>query len=166
MGIFEWKLLVNPTVIFYINISASYFKIKWNYTLHKNTIMAIFPQYAQNLKPGFILFMQIVDYPLTKLSVDFGSDTRNSCDISLIISKRPNTGLAIHESILMPTADKRIIAPLFLSKASCSSASVMHADVCSRILPETTNTHLQSEKEKSLLCFSLRAFLLSPPTSS
>lgn len=37
-----------------------------------------FSQYAQNLKTGFILFMQIVDYPLTKLSVDFGSDTRNA----------------------------------------------------------------------------------------
>ncbi len=37
-----------------------------------------FSQYAQNLKTGFILFMQIVDYPLTKLSVDFGSDTRNT----------------------------------------------------------------------------------------
>lgn len=58
-----------------------YFAQKYNY--------GNFSQYAQNLKPGFILFMQIVDYPLTKLSVDFGSDTRNSCDISLIISKRP-----------------------------------------------------------------------------
>lgn len=28
-------------------------------------------------KIGFILFMHNVDYPLTKLLVDFGSDTRN-----------------------------------------------------------------------------------------
>lgn len=34
-----------------------------------------FSQYAQNLKTGFILFMQIVDYPLTKLSVDLTQET-------------------------------------------------------------------------------------------
>ncbi len=111
----------------------------------------------------------------------------------LIISKQANISLAIHQSILMLSADKRIISPLFLSKVSCRSGSVncgsfcLHAvsesrqrrawwmqtlsckdlaDVCSRILLETTNTHLQSEKEKSLLCFFLWASLLSPPSSS
>jgi len=130
--------------------------------LHKNKMMAIFLNMHKILNQALFY-----SYKLTKLSVDFGSDTRNAskrAKPALIISKRANTVLAIHESILMPTADKRIISPLFLSKASCRSGSVMHADVCSRILPETTNTHLQSEKEKSLLCFSLRAFLLSPPS--
>lgn len=37
-----------------------------------------FSQNAQNLKTGFTLFMQIVDYPLTKLLVDFGCDTENA----------------------------------------------------------------------------------------
>ncbi len=156
MGIFEWKLLVNPSVIVYINTSASYFKMKWNDTFAQKENDGYFSQYAQNLKPGFILFIQIVDYPLTKLSVDFGSDTRNAskrAKPALIISKRANTVLAIHESFVMPTADKRIISPLSLSKASCRSGSVMHADVCSRILPETTNTHLQSERRKKPAVF-------------